>query len=421
MTSTPQMADIVQRFPRPRLEDVHTAALNAVREGLRAEDLSGKRIAVACGSRGISHLDEIAAAVVSALKERGASVVLIPAMGSHGGGAAEAQRDILLEYGLREDRTGAPIISSIETVRLGQTGDGVPVFFSRDAFESDGVIVINRIKPHTDFNGAIESGILKMIAVGLGKVDGARTFHSRTTDFDHVHLIETIAGVAIQTGKILGGLAILENAYHETASLNWSSADALIHHEREWIRQAREWMPSLPIERADALIVDRIGKNISGVGLDPNVTGRRYRINRRWNDAPDITRIAVMDITPETNGNAVGVGLADFCGQRVLQKMDKRVTYVNAVTSRNALCADIPLNFDTDREMFDWMVRSIGDVDAASLRMLHISDTLNLIHLRASEALLPELREHPHVESIGELHEMEFTPEGDLPLLPWTR
>ncbi|MBZ0255528.1 nickel-dependent lactate racemase [bacterium] len=414
MMTFPRMAYIEQQFPRPCIEDVEFSAYQIFHDEFQKQQLSGKRIAVAVGSRGIVNIDKIVRAAVKALKQCGAETFLVPAMGSHGGGNSEAQKNILLEYQLTPDNIGAEIHSSMETVQLGETQSNIPVFMDRNAYESDGVILINRIKPHTDFTGAVESGLLKMTAIGLGKIDGASAFHSRTSQFESDQMIREIGEVALKSGKILGGMAIIENAYHETAHLEWAAPDAIDANEPQWLQRAKEWMPSLPVTQADCLIVDRIGKNISGVGLDPNITGRRYKINRRWNTTPDVTRIIVLELTEETNGNAVGCGLADFCSKRLVSAMDRNVTYVNAVTSRNVICADIPPHWDTDKETLQWAFRSVGAPDISQLRVLHIRDTLSLTRIEASESLLDELKQSPQVAIIGELREISFDAEGRL-------
>ncbi|MDP8243249.1 MAG: lactate racemase domain-containing protein [Candidatus Hinthialibacter antarcticus] len=414
MKTFPRMAPIEQSFPRPCVEDVEARSFQIVQTSLGQRQLSSKRIAIAVGSRGIENIDKIVRAAVAALKQCGAEAFLVPAMGSHGGGQAEAQKKILLEYKLTPDNVGAEILSSMETVQLGETPSGLPVYMDRNAYESDGVILINRVKPHTDFTGVVESGLMKMTAIGLGKIDGASAFHSRTSEFESDQMIRDIAQTALQNGKILGGLAIIENAYHETAHLEWTAPDAMDANEQQWLKRAKEWMPSLPVAQADCLIVDRIGKNISGVGLDPNITGRRYKINRRWNTTPDITRIILLGLTEETNGNAVGCGLADFCSQRLLDAMNKNVTYVNAVTSRNVICADIPPHWDTDEETLQWAFKSVGNPDLSQLRVLRIRDTLSLTHIEASEALLDEFKQSPQVAQIGGLREMTFDSTGAL-------
>ncbi len=415
MISFPRMAVVEQKFPRPRADAIDKRVWKYLGDNaIPDEKLKGKRIAVTVGSRGIADLDTIVQALVGRLRERGAEPFLVPAMGSHGGGVAEEQTKILADYGVTEALMGAPVVSSLETVRLGETEDGLPVYMDRNAYEADGIVLLNRIKPHTDFSGAVESGLLKMMVVGLGKVDGARLFHSRTIQHKHDELLLTCGRVILASGKILGGLAVLENAYHEVAEIKWIPAARMEEREKGLLKQAKELMPSLPAGYLDLLIVDRIGKNISGVGMDPNITGRWYHLNALWQETPDITRIVVLDLTDESLGNAAGIGLADFCGRRVIEKMDRPATYLNAVTSLNTVAANIPPHYGTDREMLEQAVLSLGEVERGKLRILRIRDTLHVNRIEASEALWPALRNNRHVTGIGEPHDLEFDEAGNL-------
>lgn len=416
MNRFPRMAFVEQEFPRPQVENVEEAVRQELdRRLFSKQSLRGKHIAVAVGSRGITAIDRITRTALDLLKAQGAEPFLIPAMGSHGGGTEEGQLHILADYGITPQAMGAPIHSALETVPLGETAEGYPVYMARTAYEADGTILINRIKPHTDFHGAVESGLLKMIAIGLGKIEGALTFHSTTFDHPHSEMILSIGRAALNTGKILGGISLLENACHETAAVEFVLPQNMEAREKELLPQAKTLMPSLPVENADMLIVDYIGKNISGVGLDPNITGRSYRINARWQDSPNITRIIVLDITDQTDGNAVGIGLADFCSQRVLERMDRRKTNLNALVSRNVICANIPPYYDTEREMMEQAMISLREgTNAANARILRIENTLELSRIQASEALLPELEKHPNVRNIGPLEKMRFDAAGAL-------
>lgn len=414
MNPFPRIASIEQRFPRPQFDMSNSNLSSLFQSVLSPEQIWGKRIAITVGSRGISNMASILQSLIQTIRGLGGEPFIVPAMGSHGGGTPDGQLHILADYGITPAAMGVEIQPSIETVCIGQTGDGVPVYFARSAYKADGVIVVNRIKPHTDFSGEVESGLMKMITVGLGKVDGAQTFHSRTADFDYDYLVKTLARMSLETGKILCGVAILENAYHETALIEAIALNQIEDREEELLLRAKELMPSLPVEKADVLIVDRIGKNISGVGMDPNITGRRYRFNRHWNETPDFTRIVVMDLTEQSAGNAAGIGLADFCSQRVVEKMNKRFTYLNAVTSRNTICSNIPLHFDSDLETLRQTLLSVGAIEPRNLRLLRIRDTLSLTHIEASEALLPELRNHPNVAHIADLRDLPFDAERNL-------
>ncbi|RJP19982.1 MAG: DUF2088 domain-containing protein [Candidatus Omnitrophota bacterium] len=415
MNLFPRMALVEQQFPRPQVESVERTIDEQFRQsGLKPQNLQGKNIAVAGGSRGIANIAGIVKTVVEVLKHYGAKPFILPAMGSHGGGTAEGQAKILADYGITPETMGVPIRSSMETVRLVETNLHIPVFMDRFAYEADGVIVVNRIKPHTDFHGEVESGLMKMITIGLGKKDGADACHSRTSMFAYDQIILSVSRHVLETGKILAGVAILENAYHETAELHVIPAPDIENRERELLSQAKSWMPSLPVEKADALIIDRIGKDISGTGLDPNITGRWYGLNYRIQETPDILRIVVLDLTEESKGNAVGIGLADFTSRRVIDKMNKEITYLNAITSRNILNAFLPLTFESDREALEQCMISLGKmITPQTVRLLHIRDTLNVTTIAASEALLPELKMSPQVKSIAELREIRFDEKGN--------
>jgi len=412
----PRLTMIEQQFPRPQAPAVEAeiqAQFN--RLDFLSQSVKGKKIAVAVGSRGIARLADTAKATIAFLRSQGAEPFIIPAMGSHGGGTPEGQANILADYGITEKTLGVPIHAAMETLNLGETEDGIPVTIARTAYESDGVILINRIKPHTDFHGEIESGLLKMITIGLGKQKGAMACHSHTSRFSYDRIITDVARRIMATGKILGGIALLENAYHEIAEIEVIPAEQIETREKQLLPKAKALMPSLPVEKADVLLVERIGKNISGVGLDPNITGRWFDLNHRWQETPNFTRIVVLDLTEESKGNAAGIGLADFCTRRTVEAMDRRITYLNAITSRNVISAMIPLYFDTERETLEQTLVSLGErTPPENARLIWIRDTLNLDRILVSEALLDEAKKYSQVSEISEWREMSFDKDGNL-------
>ena len=370
---------------------------------------------MAVGSRGISNISEIVRNTVVELRSRGADPFIVPAMGSHGGGTPEGQEKILHGYGVDAECIGAPLVSSVESLTLGETEDGAPVLVDRAAFESDGIILINRIKPHTDFKGALGSGLLKMIAVGLGNVEGAATFHTWIRRLGHEKLIEARARALVDSGKLLGGIAVLENAYHETAHLELVPSRTIIDREKELLEIAKGYMPSLPVEELDILVVDRIGKNISGTGMDPNITGRWFRSSSTWQEKPEIKRIVVLSLTEESGGNAIGIGMADFCTDGVVDQLDAEITYLNVLTSQNVIAARLPIHFATTRETLSGAMKSLGNnCTADTVRMVRIKDTLNLTSLEASESLIPELRNHSRVRSVSAIEKMRFSSDDTL-------
>lgn len=420
MRQLPKTVLVTQSFARPRVEPGA-----AVRESFSSlqglPPLRGKRVAVAAGSRGIDQLQQIVRTTLEILREQGAEPFLVPAMGSHGGATAEGQAKILQGYGLSAEELGVPVVSTMETRSAGVTEDGVPVPVDRAAFDADGIVLVNRVKPHTDFKGETESGLQKMIAVGLGNRAGADSFHSWTLRHRHDHLIQTKAALLLATGKVLFGVAVLENAYHETARIELIGAAEIPRRENALLLEAKALMPSLPVAQADILIVDRIGKDVSGSGMDPNVTGRWFGVNTVWQDQPDITRIIVLDLTDASEGNAVGIGLADFCSRRLVSKMDREKTYLNAITSRNVFAGHIPLHFESDLETVKRTLDSLpSGVDAGSVRLLRIRDTLSLDRLEVSTALLPELAGNSRIHQDASPREMSFNQEGALLPFPAT-
>jgi hypothetical protein len=412
----PRIATVEQKFPSPKLSSLKETILEEFRANEDSlSELDGKRIAVTAGSRGIANLSEIVRIAVEILRNKGAHPFIVPAMGSHGGGTAEGQERILRGYGITEERVGAPILSSLETVQVGTTPEGVPVAIGRQAFEADAIVLLNRVKPHTDFKGMIESGLAKMIAVGLGKVEGADSFHNWTQKLNYEKLITSKARLLLGTGKVLLGIAVLENAYHETAKIEVIPASSIIRREEELLEVAKGLMPSLPVDSLDILIVDQIGKNISGSGMDPNIIGRWFLGSSLWQEQPDVQRIVVLALSDGSGGNATGIGLADFCTEKVVQQMNRAVTYLNVITSRNVVAGRLPMYFKTDRETICQAVGSLGgNVGAKSVRLLRIRDTLSLARIEASESLLPQLREHPHVANISPPKKMSFDPTGKL-------
>ncbi|MGW8181200.1 MAG: hypothetical protein ACWGQW_20915, partial [bacterium] len=367
------------------------------------------------GSRGISNIAPVVKSVVRALKLKGAQPFIVPAMGSHGGGTPEGQQRILEGYGVSSEAMGAPIIPTVETTALGESAEGVPLLVDTEAFRADGIILVNRIKPHTDFKGSVGSGLMKMVAVGLGNVKGASSFHSWVRRLGQEKLIQIRARALLDTGKLIGGIALLENAYHETAHLEFLPAKVLVEREKELLEKAKGFMPSLPVEELDILIVDQVGKNISGTGMDPNITGRWFRSSATWQETPDIKRIAVMSLTEESGGNAIGIGMADFCTDQVVSQMDTSITYLNVLTSQNVIAARLPIHFATAKETIARAMMSLGsNCTAESVRMIRILDTLNLTRIEASECMIPELEAHSRVSEVSPAREMDFAEDGSL-------
>jgi hypothetical protein len=405
----PQLVKIRQRFDRSQLENPRAE----VRQQLaRLDELVGQdmRIAIAAGSRGIDHLAPIVRGISEYVRSRGAHPFIVPAMGSHGGATGEGQAAVLSEYGISEDTIGAPVRSSMDTVELSQGDLPIRIFMDRHAYDSDGVILVNRIKPHTDYHGTYESGLMKMALIGLGKLDGARAVHH----FGLHGLRELIApGAArvLASGKILAGVALVENALHQTLRVRVLRADEIAHEEPALLEMAKRNMPRLPVEAVDVLVIDRMGKNISGVGIDPNVTGR-FGVNGQDDAAaPRVSSIVVCDLTDESRGNAIGVGLADVITRRLYTKIDWDSTYANVITSSFLERGKIPIVVTSALEAFEIALRSCGRISHERPRILRIRDTLHIEELYASPAAVDDMEGDPEI--IGRKSDL-FDDNGEL-------
>jgi hypothetical protein len=413
------MLRIRQNFPRSSPLNLHATIAGEFAK-LHLPLQPGMRIAVGVGSRGITNLAEIVKAVIEELLAAGVRPFIIPAMGSHGGATPDGQRDVLATYGITVEAMGVPIEASLEVRQVGVTAEGAAVYCSVEALEADGIIVVNRIKPHTDFQGRLGSGLLKMCVIGLGKHAGAAAMHRAAARVGHERAIRGMAHVVIEQAPVLGGIAILENPFHETARIVAVPRAEMETAEDELIVEARGLMPLLPFEEIDLLIVDWLGKNISGSGMDPNVTNRWVQgyvgsLVREGPTAPFIRRIFVRDVTPESHGNAIGIGLADVTTARLVRHMDTRVTNINALTSLTLQTAKIPIAFDTDREAIERTLATLALEDPARQALVvRIESTLSVVEMEVSEALWANAKARSSVSAIGPPREMEFGGEGNL-------
>jgi hypothetical protein len=376
---------------------------------------SGQRVCLAVGSRGIDRIAEVTAAMVRLVRARGASVFIVPAMGSHGGATAEGQLAVLAALGVTEDSVGAEIRSSMDVVQLGEI-DGVPVVLDRHAAaEADVIVPINRVKPHTDFTGPVESGLLKMIAIGLGKQVGADTFHGRGFA-TFAELIPAVAAHTLAHANIPFGIALVENGHARLRRIEAVPADGMFAREQALRNEADGYLARLPIADLDVLVIDRIGKDISGLGMDSNVVGRYY--TGPTGVPPAIQRIVVRDLTDETDGNAVGIGMADVVVRRAVDRMDPVSTYMNCITAKTPEGARIALMADTDRQAIDVAIACCLNVEAPTARIARILDTKHLGWFYASAALLPELRAEPRCEVLADPAAIGFDDSGAL-TDPW--
>lgn len=386
--AVPELSKIRQQFRRPRVEDLEGAVRGAF-ERIVPRVSEGDSIAITAGSRGIDRIDRIVAALVEALERRGARPFIVPAMGSHGGATAEGQAEVLAGYGITEEDVGAPVRSSMEVVEITPEDARARVFMDRHAYESDGVVLLNRVKPHTDFRGRYESGLVKMSVMGLGKHAQVREIHTRQV-FGLRELIPETAGHIFETGQILGGLALLENAYDELMRVEGLRTEEILEEEPGLLDEARAHMPHLPVEDIDLLIVDRIGKDVSGTGLDTNVIGRMYIDGESEPESPSVGAIALSDLTAETHGNSVGMGLADVITRRLFEKIDFEATYENTVTSTFLERGKMPVVAPNDRAAAEAALRSVGPIDGTP-RVVRILDTLHLDRAWVSSSVLAEL------------------------------
>jgi hypothetical protein len=414
--SYPYMMRIRQYFESPTLHDVTSAVREDVAKLLLSTRVKpGESIAVTVGSRGIANIALIIKTLIEELKSLGAKPFVVPAMGSHGGGVAEAQRAIVESYGITEDYIGVPIKSTMEVAYVGTTEDGIPIFFDKFAYEADHVAVVGRIKPHTIFTGQIESGLHKMMLIGLGKHRGAIVYHQAIPLHNFDHIIRSVGKAVIEKCHILLGLAIIENQYDKTALIRALPPEEFYEGEKELLLLAKKWMPRLPFQQADLLIVDQIGKNISGSGMDTNVIGRKYHDHHAHEgEFPKITCIYVLDLTEETHGNAAGIGRAEYTRTQLVKKIDFESTYVNCITANRPSAASIPIHYDSDQRVLDVALTTTGLVKPENARIIRIHDTLNLREVLVSKAYEEEMKNRMDLEIIEPAKPMEFDMDGNL-------
>lgn len=415
----PQLVRVRQQFDRPRVEDIAVT----VRSELENLNLSrkiqpGQSVALTAGSRGIANIPVVLKAVVRFLRDLGAQPFIVPAMGSHGGATAEGQRQVIESYGITEEFLGAPIRSSMEVMELGKTSEGFPVYLDRQASEADHVGVVGRVKPHTGYHGPIESGLLKMMMIGLGKHVGALAYHRLLLDYPYDQVVRSVGRVMRAKGRITFGLAVVENACDETARIEAVLPDGFEEKEEQLLVLARQWLPRLPFRAADVLIIDEIGKDISGSGMDTNVVGRKraYR-NQSTADQPQMRHIFVRGLTEKTHGNATGVGLSDFTTTRLVRSMNYRATVINCLTAGYPEGANLPVHFDTDKEVLDAALIIIGDRRPEEARVMRIKNTLSVEELLVSEACLKNGEAQSPLTLLGKPAAMTFDRDGNLPPL----
>jgi hypothetical protein len=402
----PRWCSVHQRIQSPRLPDVEGMVRQEMhKEAIRRSVRPGDRIAVGVGSRHFADMALVVRECVEALKAMGARPFIVPAMGSHGGSSAEGQAETLAGYGIHEHALGVPVEPSMEVEVIGQTPSGVPVRFARSVLAADGVMVVARVKPHTAFRGPIESGIAKMLTIGLGKQQGAESLH-RVAIHKFKELIPDAATVVLKKVNVIGGLAVVENHQDQIGHLEAIPGDQILSREPALLAMAWEWMPRILVEECDLLIVDEIGKNISGDGMDPNVTGRFA--------VPGMTgglrtqKVVVRDLTELTHGSFVGAGSADIMTRRVLEKADFRAGYMNAITATVMTGVKLPVIMETDRDAIGLGLASCNEVDPIAAKVVRIKNTLNLSRIWVSEAVLRDQANTGTLEPLTSVQEMTF-------------
>ena len=413
----PDVFRVRQRFQAPRVDDVEAETHRQLaRLGLQRRIKPGDSVAITAGSRGITNIAAILRAAAAHLRSLGAEPFIVPAMGSHGGGTAEGQVGVLARLGITEKACGCPIRASMDTIVVSRAPEGFDVHFDRIASEANHVLVVGRVKPHTRFTGALESGLMKMMLIGLGKHAGAKIYHRAIVDHSFDRIVRSVAHQVFSKIGICGGLAIVENAYDETALIEAVEPERFETREPELLDMARRWMARLPFDRADILIMDQIGKDLSGAGMDTNVVGRKTSDHEPGeHETPKIRRICVRGLSPGSHGNATGIGIAEFCLTRALQQMDVAVTRINVLTGSHPTAGMIPLDYPTDRDMLQAAIPTLGLVDTPDTAILWISDTLHLTELECSRAYWPLAQNRADLEILTEPRPLPLDARGMLP------
>jgi len=410
----PRLLIVRQRFTDVRVPDVHEETLRQMQQGEFATQLQpGARVAIGVGSRGIANLAAVVHGVVEYWRGRAMAPFIFPAMGSHGAATPEGQADVLARFGITEHAMGCPIVSRLEVVSLGSTDDGIEVFMDAAAHAADAVMIVARVKWHTTFSGTLESGLMKMMAIGLGKFAGAQKYHTHARRLGLEHVIRTAGRHVLRSGKMIGGVAIVEDAYHHTAKIEAVPGRCMEQRDEENLALAKSWMPKLPCD-FDVLIVDQMGKNISGTGMDAKVVNRGPACEYNpWPGLPSIQRIFVRDLDPETHGNAMGIGMADVTTERLVRGIDWEPTRVNALSSGLPSRIRIPAHFASDRECLRWVAATAGKMNAAEVTYGWIRNTLELDRVAISGNLRAQVETQSQVEIEHEI-EPQWDDRGNL-------
>jgi hypothetical protein len=414
----PKMIRIRQKMDATKVQDV----VAKVREELARIHIAsfvkgGQTVALTSGSRGVANVGKITKTVVDELKKIGAKPFIVPTMGSHGGATAEGQKAVLSYYGITEESMGCPLKASMEVVSLGETAEGIPLYLDKYASEADHIGVIARIKPHTDFSGEIESGWYKMMAIGLGKHKGAQYYHQAAVQHGFSKLFVAVGRELLRRTKISFGVGMVENGYDQTAIIEAVRAAEMEATERRLQKRSKELLAHLPFDKLDVLIVDEMGKDVTGAGLDPNVIGRIMNVVTPEPESPKVLRIVARDLTEATEGNAVGIGLADFITKRLYDKIDYEKTKINCLCGISPEKGRVPIVGESDQDAIDMALATIGNVPPEKAKVIWIKSTLILGEVEVSEAFQEEVAKRPDLEPVTGARDMKFDSQGNfLPL-----
>lgn len=408
----PKMAKVKVSFDDSKIDDLGSVLMKKLQSEQIVKNIKpGMEIAVAVGSRGLDRITELTAVTVKFLKGLGAKPFIVPSMGSHGGATAEGQRAVLEHLGISKESVGAEIRSSMEVEQVGKLANGLPVYVDKYALQADGIVVINRIKPHTAFRGPVESGIMKMISIGLGKQKGAEACHQMGFKY-MAENVPAMAKIIMKKTPFLFGVATVENAFDKIATVEVLTPEEVIETEPALQIKAKSLLPKLFFDQLDVLVIDEIGKNISGDGMDPNITGRYP--TPYASGGPDVNKMVVLDVTPQSEGNANGVGTADFTTQRLLNKMDREGTYANGLTSTVVAPTKIATTLPNDKMALQAAVKTCNILNFHDVKLVRIKNTLVLSEIEVSESLLEYVNNHPNMEQITGLYEVPFNEQGNL-------
>ena len=395
----PKMVKIRQNFDRTHIPEAELAGVvtrELDREEIGGKILPGQKIAITCGSRGITHYAVMARAMVDFVKSKGAEPYIVASMGSHGGGTEEGQREVLSGYGITEEKLGIPVVTTVDTVLLGHAANGRPIWFDRAAYEADLIVPINRVKLHTDFVGPLQSGLCKMLVIGLGNHKGCSAAHEE--DSDHfAAMLEETAGIILEKAPIGFGVAILENAYDKTRRIEAVPAKGWIEKEKELVQEAKANMPCIMLPQADVIVCQEIGKDVSGAGFDPNILGRSSVLKTFVLHIPKYQRLVLNSVTAASHGNGIGVGLFDVITKQVAEHLDLEAMYANAIACNCLGDANIPCTVEDEATAIRVALKCCRGIDRDDPKIIRIQNTLHLKYIQVSRALLPDVEADPRL------------------------